>query len=354
VTDYSHIIAESWNLLKQMVSIPSVSRSENEVADLLCTFLENKNYKVNRLGNNCWVEYGLENQQSCILLNSHIDTVKPVAGWLTNPYEAVMENEKLTGLGSNDAGASVVSLLAAFRILSQQELAYRLVFLASAEEEVSGTNGIESVLKHLVKFDLGIVGEPTQMQMAVAEKGLLVIDAEAEGKAGHAARNEGINAIYKALEDISAIQSFSFGNESEWLGPVKATVTQIQAGTQHNVIPDRCRFVIDVRTTDKIDNHKAFNCLENVLQSRLTPRSFRLNASGISLNHPIVIKAREMGLMLFGSPTLSDQALMNFPSIKIGPGDSARSHRADEYILQHEVEDAVYKYVELLSGLTGI
>jgi acetylornithine deacetylase len=354
VTEYSHIIAESWELLKQIISTPSVSRDENEVANMLCSFLENKNYKVNRLGNNCWVEHGSGNQQPCILLNSHIDTVKPVAGWQTNPFEAVTENNKLTGLGSNDAGASVVSLLAAFRILSQQELPYRLIFLASAEEEISGANGIESVLKHLGKFDLGIVGEPTQMQMAVAEKGLLVVDAEAEGKAGHAARNEGINAIYKALEDISVIQSFNFGDESEWLGPVKATVTQIEAGTQHNVVPDRCRFVIDVRTTDKIDNHKAFHLLESNLKSRLTARSFRLNASGISLDHPIVQRARKMGLTLFGSPTLSDQALMNFPSVKIGPGDSARSHRADEYILQHEVEDAVYKYVELLSGLTGI
>jgi acetylornithine deacetylase len=350
VSGIGQTVNDAWLLLQQMITIPSHSRDEAAVAQLLCDFLKNRKLKPHKLGNNLWVEYG-NASLPCILLNSHIDTVKPVKSWTVDPYAAILEDEKLIGLGANDAGASVVSLLATFCILSEKELPYRLIFLASAEEEVSGKNGIESVLPLLGKIDLGIVGEPTQMQMAVAEKGLLVVDAEAHGVAGHAARNEGVNAIYKAMSDIEKLQTFSFGKTSGWLGDVKATVTQINAGTQHNVIPDSCKFVIDVRTTNEIDNNLAFKVLQENLESELTSRSFRLNASGIDLNHPIVEKAKKMNIKLFGSPTLSDQALMIFPSVKIGPGNSARSHQADEYIFRYEIEDAISKYVLLLDGL---
>lgn len=349
--DSQHIVAESWELLQRMIAIPSVSRNEKELADMLEPFLGEKGFTVNRLHNNIWIENGADETLPRVLLNSHIDTVKPVSGWSHDPFTPLVEGEKLTGLGANDAAASVVSLLAAFRILTEKKLPYRLVFLASAEEEISGVAGIESVLSTLGKFDLGIVGEPTQMQLAVAEKGLLVIDAEAIGVAGHAARNEGVNAIYKALDDIAAIRAFDFGQQSEWLGAVKATVTQIDAGTQHNVVPDCCKFVIDVRTTDCVKNEEAFAALKQVVTSHLVARSFRLNASGIDNNHPVVKCAQQMGIRLFGSPTLSDQALMSFPSVKIGPGDSARSHHANEYILRSEIEQAVTVYCQLLSNL---
>lgn len=346
-----HIIAESWQLLQKMIAIPSVSRNEKEIADMLQSFLQERGFQVNRLHHNIWIESKANSNSPRILLNSHIDTVKPVLGWSQDPYTPLIEGEKLTGLGANDAAASVVSLLAAFRILAEQNTTLNLVFLASAEEEISGKDGIESVLPLLGKFDLGIAGEPTKMQLAVAEKGLLVIDAETIGVAGHAARNEGVNAIYKAIEDISTIQSFDFGMQSKWLGSVKATVTQIEAGTQHNVVPDRCKFVIDVRTTDCVKNEDAFAALNAATNAHLVARSFRLNASGIESNHPIVKKAEELGISLFGSPTLSDQALMSFPSVKIGPGDSARSHHANEYILRSEIEQAVEVYCELLSNL---
>ena len=349
--DKQHIVNESWELLRRMIAIPSVSRNEKEIADMLESFLNDKGFNVNRLHHNIWIEYGSDSTLPRVLFNSHIDTVKPVAGWSQDPFFPLVEGEKLTGLGANDAAASVVSLLAAFRILCQKQLPYRLVFLASAEEEISGGAGIESVLSTLGNFDLGIVGEPTKMQLAVAEKGLLVIDAESVGIAGHAARNEGENALYKALDDIAAIRSFDFGQQSDWLGAVKATVTQIEAGTQHNVVPDRCKFVIDVRTTDCVKNQQAFDALKQLTKSHLVARSFRLNASGIDKNHPIAQRAQQMGIGLFGSPTLSDQALMSFPSVKIGPGDSARSHHANEYILFSEIEHAVYTYCGLLGEL---
>ena len=286
-----------------------------------------------------------------ILLNSHIDTVKPVNGWRKQPFTAKIENGKLYGLGSNDAGASVVSLFQAYRHLSATEQAYNLIFLASCEEEVSGKNGIESVLSQLPPITLGIVGEPTEMHPAIAEKGLMVLDVTAHGKAGHAARNEGENAIYKALQDIQWFREYRFPKESSLLGPVKMSVTQVNAGTQHNVIPDLCNFVVDIRSNECYSNEELFAEICSHISSEAKARSFRLNSSHIDADHPFVKRAVAMGRIPFGSPTLSDQALMRFPSVKIGPGKSSRSHTADEYIVISEIEEAIKLYIELLDGL---
>ena len=254
-------------------------------------------------------------------------------------------------MGSNDAGASVVSLMATFRHLQQEQQPYNLIFCASAEEEVSGPNGIVSVLEQFGKIDLAIVGEPTQMQMAIAEKGLLVLDCEARGKAGHAARNEGENALYKAIEDIQLLREFRFPLESPLLGPVKITVTQIEAGHQHNVVPDSCRFVVDVRTNEFYNNIEACRIITDLITSEVKPRSFRLNSSGIDPKHPLVKRGEVIGLSSYGSPTTSDQAVIPFPSIKIGPGDSARSHTANEYIYENEITEGISIYIQLLNQL---
>ena len=288
-----------------------------------------------------------------LLLNSHIDTVKPADGWDTNPFVPFeTEDERIYGLGTNDAGASVVSLLAAFRYLADCDRDYNLVFLASCEEEVSGRNGIESVLPLLPKADVAIVGEPTCMEPAVAEKGLMVLDGIVTGIAGHAARNEGENAIYNAMDVITALRELTFERESEMLGPVKISVTQIEAGKQHNVIPDRCKIVVDVRTTDAYSNIETLELINKCVGEKCTlvPRSTRLEPSGIEESHPLVKRLKILGKKPFGSPTLSDQALMPFPSVKIGPGDSARSHTANEYICLHEVREAIQTYVTLLDG----
>ena len=268
-----------------------------------------------------------------------------------HPFTPKAENGKIYGLGSNDAGASVVSLFQVYRHLSTTEQAYNLIFLASCEEEVSGKNGIESVLPQLPPITLGIVGEPTEMQPAIAEKGLMVLDVTAYGKAGHAARNEGVNAIYKVLEDIQWFRDYKFPKESSLLGPVKMSVTQINAGTQHNVIPDTCTFVVDIRSNECYSNEELFKEISARLKSEAKARSFRLNSSHISAEHPFVKRAVKLGRVPFGSPTLSDQALMKFPSVKIGPGKSSRSHTADEYIMVSEIEEAIRLYIEMLDGL---
>lgn len=341
------------DLLRRLIATPSVSREEGQAAQLLCETLEKNRFTPHRIGNNVWTLAGkYDPAKPTLLLNSHIDTVKPVASWSRNPFEPAEEEGRLYGLGSNDAGASLVSLLAAFLFLADSEQPYNLIFLASAEEEVSGANGIARALQELPPVDLAIVGEPTAMQPAICEKGLLVLDCATHGRSGHAAREEGINALYKATEAIERLRRFEFPLVSEWLGRMKLTVTQIEAGTQHNVVPDRCNFVIDLRTTDCYTNAQAVEILrENFPDVTFTPRSLRLNSSSISPRHPFVRRCVLTGLEPFGSPTLSDQALMPFPSVKIGPGKSSRSHTADEYILLDEIREAIELYTCLLDNL---
>ncbi len=339
-------------LLKQLISIESLSRQEDKAADLMESFLKDKGLQVNRKGNNVWVWSGKKDKNKpVILLNSHIDTVKPSSKWTYNPFDATLEGDTLYGLGSNDAGGPLVSLLATFLLLSEKEQAYNLVFAATAEEEISGTNGVAAILSDLGSIELGIVGEPTQMQMAVAEKGLLVLDCEAKGKAGHAARNEGVNAIYEALQDIEWFKTYEFPDVSELFGPVKMSVTQIEAGSQHNVVPDSCKFVVDVRVNEKYTNQQVVDIIQKKVKCLVTPRSVRLNSSHISLDHPVVKKGLEMNRSYYGSPTTSDQALMSFTTLKMGPGDSARSHTADEYIKLTEIEEGIKIYYNLLNGL---
>lgn len=348
----SELANDAVTLLQQLISIPSFSRDETAAADFLEHYIESKGYVVSRKDNNVWLmSPGFDVSRPTILLNSHIDTVKPVGGWVRDPFSPVIENGKLFGLGSNDAGASVVSLLSAFFYLSQHPQAYNLIFAATAEEEVSGKNGIESLIKELPQIDFAVVGEPTGMQPAVAEKGLMVVDCTAYGQAGHAARNEGENAIYKALNDIEWFRNFQFSDLSALLGPVKMTVTQINAGTQHNVIPDKCSFVVDIRSNEKYSNEEILAEIQKHVNCEVQARSTRLSSSFTPTDHPFVNRAKELDLIPFGSPTLSDQALINCPSVKIGPGLSERSHTADEFIMLSEIEDAIEMYVKLLNGL---
>ena len=350
--DYKNHTNEAVTLLNSLIGIPSTSREEEAVADFLQNYIEECGMMTGRSGNNIWcISPMFDLNKPTILLNSHIDTVKPVNGWHKHPFTANTINGKIYGLGSNDAGASVVSLFQTYRYLTTTEQAYNLIFLASCEEEVSGKNGIESVLPQLPPITLGIVGEPTEMQPAIAEKGLMVLDVIAHGKAGHAARNEGVNAIYKAMQDIKWITEHKFEKESPFLGPVKMTVTQINAGTQHNVVPDICNFVVDIRSNECYSNEDIYKEICEHVESEVKARSFRLNSSHISKDHPVVKRAIQMGRVPFGSPTLSDQALMHFPSLKIGPGKSSRSHTADEYIKIEEIEEAIQLYIQLLDGL---
>ncbi len=339
-------------LLQQLIAIPSFSREETAVADFLERFIEINGFVVSRKENNIWMlSPGFDSSRPTILLNSHIDTVKPVDGWVRDPFSPMIENNKLFGLGSNDAGASVVSLLQTFFFLTSKQQSYNLIFAASAEEEISGENGLESLLKELPKIDFAIVGEPTNMQLAVAEKGLMVLDCTSIGKAGHAARNEGDNAIYKALQDIEWFRTFEFQKQTHLLGPVKMTVTQINAGTQHNVVPDKCEFVVDVRSNEMYSNEEILEEIRKNVTCEVQPRSTRLSSTATPLEHSIVKRGIEMNLAVYGSPTLSDQALMPFQSLKIGPGDSARSHTADEYILTTEIGEGIETYIQLLDGL---
>ena len=344
---------EAKQLLTDLIRIPSMSREEEALADFLERHIELEGIESGRMGNNIWcLSPGFNTQKPTLLLNSHIDTVKPVNGWSIDPFTPLEENGKLYGLGSNDAGASLVTLFEVFKLLSTTNQSYNLIFLASCEEEVSGDQGIESVISLLPPIDFAIVGEPTQMQPAIAEKGLMVLDITAEGKSGHAARNEGVNAIYKALEDILWIKNFRFDKQSEVLGEVKMTVTQIEAGTQHNVVPDKCSFVVDIRSNGMYSNKEIYEIIQKNISSKAIPRSTRLNASHLPKDHFFIKRAQQLGLTPFGSPTLSDQALMPFPSVKIGPGNSARSHTANEYILLSELEKATPLYYDLLNGLT--
>jgi acetylornithine deacetylase len=344
---------EFTELLISMISTPSLSKEEENAAALIRNFLDMKSIPYQQFKNNTWaVNQYFNNAKPTILLNSHIDTVKPVTGWTYSPFLATVEGDRITGLGSNDAGGPLVSLLAAFvHFFNQDELPFNLVFAASAEEENSGADGFESIIPLLPKIDFAIVGEPTRMELAIAEKGLLVLDCTAQGKSGHAAREEGENALYKAMDDIQILRNFSFDRISDVLGKVKISVTQINAGSQHNVVPGECQFVVDVRTNEFYSNHKVFEIISGLISSSVKPRSFRLNSSGIPMDHPFAVKARSLGIPAYGSPTTSDQAIMPWPSVKIGPGDSARSHTADEYILKSEIIQGIKLYIELLRDL---
>lgn len=340
---------EAVELLGSLIATPSVSRDEKAAADVLEAFMKHHGMDCRREGNNVWtVCRNYTADRPTLLLNAHIDTVKPVETWTREPFRPTMEGDRLYGLGSNDCGGGLVALLQAFRIMEGQPCGYNLVYLASAEEEVSGRDGISRALPLLPHIDVAIVGEPTGMQPATAEKGLMVIDGTAHGRSGHAARNEGVNAIYEALDDLMWLRDYRFDRVSELLGPVKMSVTVIGAGTQHNVVPDECRFVIDVRSNELYTNEELFDIIGSHVRSELHARSFRLGSSRIDTGHPLVCRMTAMGMKPFGSPTLSDQALMPFPSLKLGPGDSARSHSADEYICVSEIEHAIRTYVEIL------
>ncbi|MBO5548918.1 MAG: M20 family metallo-hydrolase [Prevotella sp.] len=347
IQDYTN---EAVELLSQLIQTPSVSRDEGAAADILAHFTENCGLPCQRIGNNLLVYEDIDEQKPTLLLNAHIDTVKPVSTWTRDPFTATREGDMLYGLGSNDCGGGLVSLLQAYRLLRGKSTQYNLVYLASCEEEVSGENGFRLALPQLPHIDVAIVGEPTGLQPAIAEKGLMVIDGVAHGKSGHAAREEGVNAIYEALDDLVWLRDYRFTKKSMLLGNTKMTVTVINSGTQHNVVPDECRFVIDVRTNEHYQNEFLFAFLQKHMKKcELTARSFRLSSSHIPVGHPLVQKCIRMGMVPFGSPTLSDQALMPFPSFKLGPGESSRSHRADEYICVSEIQKAIATYVELIS-----
>ena len=337
-------------LLKRLISIPSVSRDETAAADVFEQQVSAWGLPARRIGNNILIQEELNPHQPTLLLCAHIDTVKPVSTWTRDPFTSVVEDGRLYGLGANDCGGGLVSLLAVYRLLRGLSLKYNLVYLASCEEEVSGEGGFRLALPELPPIDVAIVGEPTGMQPAIAEKGLMVIDGTAYGKSGHAARNEGVNAIYEALDDLVWLRDYRFKKESPLLGPTKMTVTVLNSGTQHNVIPDECHFVIDVRTNEYYQNEFLFAFLQKHVKSELKARSFRLSSSHIPMEHPLVQRCVEMGMTPFGSPTLSDQALMPFLSLKLGPGESSRSHTADEFICLSEIENAIQTYVQLLSA----
>lgn len=341
---------EAVSLLSHLIATPSVSRDERRAADIMEEELTRCGFTPHREANNVWAIGPCQREdRPTLLLNAHIDTVKPVASYTRNPYEPSLEDGTLYGLGSNDCGGGLVSLLQVFRELSASERCpYNLVYLASAEEEVSGKDGISRALPLLPHVDVAIVGEPTGMQPAVAEKGLMVVDITAHGKSGHAARNEGVNAIYEALDDLCWIRSHRFDRVSQFLGPTKIQATVVNAGTQHNVVPDECKIVVDVRTNELYTNEEVFDIISSHCKSECHARSFRLHSSRIDLNHPLVERCVALGLQPFGSPTLSDQALMPFASLKLGPGQSARSHSANEYIKVSEIEHAIGLYLRLL------
>ena len=332
-------------LLQRLIQTPSISGQEDAVCSLLQEWMIAEGCTPHRIGNNLWAECG---NGETVLLNAHIDTVKPAASYTRDPFGGECDGTTIYGLGANDDGGSVIAMLATFMDVLQEPIPGKRVVLAlTAEEENSGRNGIELLLPEIGIIDYAIVGEPTSLQMAVAERGLMVLDAEAKGKAGHAAREEGVNALYIALDDIQTLRHYAFENVSPFLGKVKMTTTMIQAGTQHNVVPDTCRFVVDIRSNGLYSNEEILHILQPMVQSTLTPRSTRLNATSTALETPMVLRAKELGIPLFGSPTLSNMALLNCPKVKFGPGDSARSHTADEYIHIHEIEQAI-KLLKLL------
>ena len=344
-------VSDAVHLLKKLIATPSVSRNEKDAADIMEQTIRSYGFEPQREANNLWIiDPHYDESRPTLLLNAHIDTVKPVASWSRNPFSPDVEDGMLYGLGSNDCGGGLCSLLQIFRMLTEKPQSYNLIYLASAEEEVSGKDGITRALPLLPHIDLAIVGEPTGMNPAVAEKGLMVLDVIAHGKSGHAARNEGVNAIYEALDDMCWIRDYKFEKVSEFLGPTKMTLTVVNAGTQHNVIPDKCTMLVDIRTNEFYDNEEVYELIRQHLKSEVKAHSFRLKSSRIDPEHPLIKKCVTMGMKPFGSPTLSDQALMHFPSFKLGPGESSRSHSANEFIRISEIRDAIAKYETLLDG----
>ena len=347
-----HLASEAVALLRRLIATPSFSREEAGTAALLESFFQEKGIPAQRLQNNVWVRNRyFDASKPTVLLNSHHDTVKPNAGYTRDPFAADIVDGKLYGLGSNDAGGPLVSLLAAFLCFyERKDLLFNLLYAATAEEEISGKNGVELLLPELGRIDCAIVGEPTQMHMAVAEKGLMVLDCTTQGQSGHAAREEGDNAIYKALKDIDWFRHYRFLNVSDLLGPVKMSVTMIQAGTQHNVVPDTCRFTVDVRVNELYSLEEVLETVRANVQANVQPRSLRIRSTGIAPEHPLVRAGAAPGRSSYGSPTTSDKALMPFPALKMGPGDSARSHTADEFIFLEEIENGIEGYVGLLGN----
>jgi acetylornithine deacetylase len=337
-------------LLKELITISSFSREEDKTADVIEGFLQERKVITQRKGNNIWAyNVHFDASKPTLLLNSHHDTVKPNSGYTRDPFSPDVEDGKLYGLGSNDAGGCLVSLIATFLYYYNTEnLTYNLCLAATAEEEISGVNGLESILPELGTLDFAIVGEPTLMDLAIAERGLMVLDCQVHGKAGHAAREEGENAIYKALRDIEWFKSYRFAKVSELFGPLKMSVTVINAGSQHNVVPELCSFTVDVRVTDAYTNEEVLKIIKTNVDCEVKPRSTRLKPSSIDKDHPIVRSGVGMGKQIYGSPTTSDQALLSIPSVKVGPGDSARSHMADEYVYVQEILDGIAGYVEML------
>ncbi len=341
-------------LLKQLIATPSFSKEEQDTANIISTFFEQQGVQYQRVGNNIYAKNKHYNiSKPTILLNSHHDTVLPNKGYTLNPFTPSEKEGKLFGLGSNDAGGCLVSLIATFlHFYHQENTAYNIVFVASAEEEISGVNGIELVLPKLGKIDFGIVGEPTQLEMAVAERGLMVIDCIAQGRAGHAAREEGENALYKAMEDISWIKNFKFEKVSDLLGECRLSVTVIETDNkQHNVVPGQCKFVMDARINELYNFDEVQEIFKVHLKSSFQPRSTRMKSTSIALDHPLVKAGIQLGKGYYGSPTTSDKALMPFPTLKMGPGDSARSHTADEFIYLREIEEGINCYIQLIEQI---
>ena len=347
--------AEAIALLKQLIAIPSFSKEEGGTADVIANFLSKKGIAPQRQGNNVWAFLTpYDEQRPSIWLNSHHDTVKPNTGYTKDPFSAIEEEGKLFGLGSNDAGGPLVALIATFCSFIGKDFPFNLLLIASAEEEISGLQGISSLISILPPADLVLVGEPTQMKLAVAEKGLLVLEGTVKGKAGHAAREEGINAIYLALSDLEKVKNFQFQKISPFLGPTKVSCTVIHAGEQHNTIPELCRYVLDVRINELYTHEEVLEELNSVLTAELVPRSMRLRSSNLPEGHLLQQVASHLGLEKFGSPTLSDQALIPYPSAKIGPGDSARSHTADEFIFTQEITNSIPTYISILENYASL
>ncbi len=351
--DISQLYYQAVTLLQQLIATPSFSREESATGDIIEQFLKEQGVKTQRHINNIWA-YNLHSDANkpTILLNSHHDTVKPNTGYTRDPFEAKIDDGKLYGLGSNDAGGALVSLIATFLYFYERtDLKYNLCLAATAEEEVSGHNGIELIIPQLGNLDFAIVGEPTLMHLAIAERGLMVLDCTAHGQAGHAAREEGDNAIYKAMKDMEWFRTYQFPKVSELFGVVKMSVTIINAGSQHNVVPATCTFTVDVRVTDAYRNEEVLEHIKQHVTCDVKARSTRLKPSSIAKDHPIVRSGLALGRTTYGSPTTSDQSLLDITSVKIGPGDSARSHSADEFIYVDEIKEGIELYVEMLEPL---
>jgi len=351
--DIDKLTEDAVLFLKRLIATPSFSREEQGTAALIQQFFQSRGLVASRLMNNIWLRNRhFDKKKPTLLLNSHHDTVKPNKQYTLNPFQPTEQDGKLFGLGSNDAGGCLVSLAAAFlHYYERRDMKYNLVFAATAEEEISGSNGIEALLPSLGKIDCGIVGEPTGMNMAVAEKGLMVVDCTIAGKAGHAAREEGENAIYKSLDYIRWFDMYKFPEVSELLGAVKMSVTMVQAGTQHNVVPDSCKFTADIRLNERYTHEQVLAVIREHINGEVVPRSTRLRSSFIAADHPLVKAGTGLGLTSFGSVTMSDKALMPFPALKMGPGDSARSHTADEYIHLEEIDGGIRTYIKLLDAV---